>query len=623
MKKIITYLMVIVMLVATPASVMAQTVAADETTVLILNPTAETVMYEGESLNVKVSLSGTAPYRVAFYLNGTQASTLYTEEAVNNGIEIIGISAGANTIRADALSASGTVLGTGSVTFNVEANGAPVVTVAELDSGEETDFSVTDTLTAEITDGDGNFSESKVFLNGEELGTYAEQSIAIGLSDAASGENILVIEAVDAYGQKGHYEKKFNVKREIENLHVENNFDTYTSGTPTGFTNQVTGKGASYSAVETGDEKYGTSLCLTADAIADSPDVDAHMYVEPGTGKQKFTVKASYYFPGNADGNYDASATLYFRAGNGASRELVDFDKNGKLKWYGTSNGSTTYELNTWYDLELDINRTTGEYDVILNNEKIASATNTHIRDTDISGFRFGICTRTQHNAAHPASDAGAKVYIDNISVTSVIAVPEIESVVADGNDISVTLSSAIDGSDIADIATISEHLLFESEIGPISIKGMQYDSANKKITLTSGAELQPNVDYTVTVKKGTLITSTLRSDCDIRYAFTAPADAVDVKNDKFILGGGKLNFNADIVNNTDTDIEAVAIMYFWRGNELVSVNLEEITATGNTATPVVVTGKPLVKGEHSTVYIFESSALEKAITVKKYCFSE
>ncbi len=617
MKKIITYLLVLVMLLASSASVLAQT------TISIVNPTGASEIYEGESLNIKATLSENSAYKVAFYLNGDWVSTVYASDTPE--CEITNICAGSNTVRADALSASGTVLATDTVTFSVNANEAPVVSVAGLDS--EIDLSLSDTVSASVTDSEDNFTEAKVFLNGIELGTYTETSFDIDISSAASGENALVIEAVDAYGKKGIFEKIFTAKQEIVQTLVENNFDDYTSGTPAKFTNFVTNKGASYSAVTTEDESYGTSLCLTANTIENSPDVDAHIYLGTDSGKQKFVVKTSYYFPGNADGNHDATATLYFRAGNGSSRELVDFDKNGKLKCYGEAGiKSTTYDLNTWYDMELYIDTRTGMYDVILNGTPVIEGyTNVHIRDLGISAFRFGICTRTGHSGAHPASDVGAKVYMDNISVVSILDVPKIEKVYSEGNtdtvsggvgEIKAKLSAVIDGSDILENVTLM------SEFGEVNITDAVYDSQNLTVTVTTDAEIQPGADYTLIIKEGTKMTSTLKTVCDIRCGFTAENGDYSVPDGKFEFSDGKITFKGSVDNKTSLPLEAIAVMYVWQENKIVSAYTTAIVATEDRATEFTVTGKPLVKGERASVYVFDADTLEMPVTVKNYSYS-
>ena len=617
MKKITAYLLALLLVLA-PSAALAQTPS-----VAIVAPTESSVIYEGEPLLVKAQLSGDGIYKAVFYLNETKVTAVSYQNMVE--CKIVGAQGGTNVIRVDAVTAIGTVLATDSVTVTVSANSAPTVAVAAIDGGSTIDLAVTDKLEAVVTDSESNFSEATAYLNDVLVGTYTSDTFDVDIKNAASGENKLVINTVDTYGRTSVYTKTFIAKRSITTSLVNKNFDDYVSGNPSGFTNFVTNKGASFSAETTDDESYGTSLGLKAGTIEESQDVDAHLYLATDTGKQKFVIKASYYFPGNAENEYDATATLYFRAGNGSARELVDFDKNGKFKWYGVANSSTSYSLDTWYDLELYIDTNTGEYTAKLNGTQVVTNTNTHIRDLGISALRFGICTRTQHGA-HPASDAGAMVYMDNISVDSIVAVPEISAVYSAGNtstvdagvsEICFKLSGNIVGTDIL------ENLSVESEFGTVPVEAVTYDAATAVATVTLGAVVQPNADYSLKIKKGIwLVQDKLKTDSDIRCDFTATPDEVDAVDALFGFSGGKLCFNASIANDSAQAVDAIALMYIYKGNELVSVHTQNVNAAQNATTSFTITGKPLADGERAEAYVFELNNLDNPITVKKYSYS-
>ncbi len=623
MKKLLSYILIATVLLLQAAAVAAEGTAS----VTLISPTESSVIYEGEEISVKASLSQAEDaYKVAFYLNGEKATEVYATDALE--CEIIGAEAGENVIKADALTASGNVIATDSVTVNVSSNESPVVAVSELDGDSIPQISLSETpsLNVSVTDPENNFSEATVYLNGGEIMTATEAEFEVDLSDASSGENLLEINAVDSYGRKAVYAKSFLVERKMEASLLEKDFEDYTSGAPSGFTNFVTNKGASYAAVTTDDDSRGTSLELKSSAAEASQDVDAHLYfgLSDGGTKPVYIVNASYYFPGNDENIHDATATLYFRDKNGSNRELVDFDKNGILKFYGNGGSGNAasgmaYDVDTWYDLELIIDTMTGEYSAYLNNEEvIAGKTNTYIRDIGISAFRYGICTRTQH--VHSPSEVGAKVYMDDLSVTSIIDLPTVEKVFSEGNDegidggvssISAKVSGVLLGTDLA------ENLTIESELGEVRTKDVTYDSDAGTMNISADYVFQPNANYTLTLKKGIKITDTLKTTGDIRYRFTVTADEVDAENAEFFFEDGKINFKADIKNDSGEDVSAMAIMYVWRGNEIISAHCQSITATADTE--ITVTGKPLVKGETVTAYIFEMPDFENPVTVKSY----
>ena len=627
MKKILSYI-----LIATLLLFQAAAVAAEETvSVSLVSPTESSVIYEGEALSVKAAVTQAEDaYKVAFYLNGEKAAQVYSKSSVE--CEIIGASAGENLLKVEALTAAGQIMATDSVKVIVRENTAPVVTVSALDDeNPEIILSETSTVSVSVTDEENNFAEATVFLNGEELITAADAEFDVDLSEAAAGENLLEISAVDACGKKAVYSKSFLVERQMQASLLQEDFESYSGGTPSGFTNFVTNKGAGYAAVTTEDESYGTSLELKTSAAEENADVDAHLYfgVTDGGTKPVYILKASYYFPGNEENEHDATATLYFRDKNGSNRELVDFDKNGKLKFYGNGGSGSAasgmaYDLDTWYDLELVIDTLTGEYSAYLNEEEIiAGKVNTYIRDIGISAFRYGICTRTKH--VHSVSDIGARVYVDNLSIESILDLPTVEKVFSDGNndgvdggvsDISVKIDGVILGTDVKDNLTI------ESNLGKIDVKDASYDAASKTILISTDAIFQPNVSYTLTLQKGLKITDTMKTDGSIRYSFTVEEDDVDAENAEFFFNGGKINFKAEIVNNRTEAVLAMAIIYVWKGNEIVSAHCQNIDVPAGDSGEILVEGKPLVSGETATAYIFEMPDFENAITRKSYTYS-
>lgn len=627
MKKILSYILAVAVWALSAPAVMANTQS-----VTIISPSEEATLYEGEALKVKAILENAGSvYKVAFSLNAVRVTEVYPQESLE--CEIKGITAGENVIKVEALTALGEVLSSDSISITVLSNQAPVILVSQLEENTLIDLSVTDSLGVSVSDNENNFKEAKAYLNGKEVLVTQNSEFDIDLSKASSGDNTIEIHAVDTYGKKGVLRKSFSVKRNMETSLLEQSFKDYKGGTPSNFINFVTNKGAAYNSVTIDEENRGTSIELSVSSLEESQDVDAHIYFEVSDGGTKpvYILNTSYYLPGNEENEHDATATLYYRDKNGSNRELVDFDKSGKLKFYG--NGGTgsaassaiAYSVDTWYDLKLVIDTLTGEYDVYLNNEPIVEGkTNTHIRDIGISAFRFGVCTRTKHG--HSASDVGGKVCMDDISLVSILTLPSVEKVFSEGNEngviggtdeFSVKLTSPVLGTDL------EENIIIESEFGEIKAESISYDAENKTINISTDANFQPGASYVLTLKKGIKITDTLKTNSDIKCSFNVLSDLIDAENGKLDFVNSKPVFSADIVNGTDSQKDVAVIMYVWNGEELVAAHAESFSALAKDTTNVSVTGKPLAKGEHITAYVFELPALENAITVKSYNFSE
>lgn len=601
--------------------------------ITLSSPQNNQTLHEGEEILCSAQLSGTDDaYKVKIYVDGSLAKEFSAKESLS--CSVTGIGSGVHTVRADAEDVLGKVISQTEASVNVEANGAPQISAEMLDgSGKVTiDISEQSFLEVSVSDAENNFSHADVSLNGENIGTFGESSFAVDIGSAAAGDNIIEIAAYDEYGNKSVYEKVFGVKRKIEAVLTENDFEKYSGGTPAGFLNFVTGKGGSYAAVTTDIAERGTSMAMRVEQQATQNDVDPNIHYELPDRFIKYVIEASFMLPGGEGGNYDATATLRCRNSNGSELKILEFSRDGKIRLLGSggelepaaADGEIPYNLNEWYDIKIVLDGSSKKYDLYLNGELAAANRDAAGKAGEgITAVRFAVCNNTQHSAEHTCSEIGASVCLDDIRISSLVDFPKIESVAAASGesisggetDICVKFSG-----DIAD-ADISKMLSIESEIGSMPIRAAVFNGDDLTLNISAAGVFQPNIGYCLKMKKGTKISSTIKTDAELQCVFNAEKSAADVAKSRFEYSGGKLEFEADIENTENEAADMLMIMYIWDNDRLVFANSKKISVGGNGTITERISSKPTVKGETAEVFIMKLPELDQPVTVKKFRF--
>lgn len=626
MKKALLTLVLFIMLLI-PAGVSAAGIS-------LLSPQDNQTLHEGEEILCKVQLSSAVnAYKVKIYVDGSFAKELSAKDELS--CSIIGIGSGMHTVLAEAADVMGNVLSEASAIINIEAENPPRISVALLDESAEPviDISEQDFAEVSVSDPENNYSHADVVLNGESMGTYSESSFFVDLSQSAAGDNIIKITAYDAYGNKSVYEKVFSVKRKINTVLTENNFENYSGSTPAGFLNFVTNKGGSYKAVTTDDAARGTSMAICVEQQAVQNDVDPNIHFELPDKLIKYAVEAAYLIPGDENGDYNATTTLRCRNSNGSELKILEFSKDGKIHILGSggklnaaaADGTIPYNLNEWYDVRVIVDGNSKKYDFYLNGELLAENRDAAGKGGEgITAFRFAICNNTQHAAEHACSEIGAKVYIDDIKISSMVDFPAVEkvtsssggSIIGGESDICVKLTEPVAESELGGKLSV------ESELGELPVSSAEFNPDDLTLNVTVGGVFQPNVRYRFKMSKGTKISSTVKTDKDLYYVFNAEKGAVDVVKSGFAFNGGRLEFEADIESTASGTTDMLMIIYIWEKDRLVFANSKSISVDSVKTITERISSKPLVKGETAEVFILKTPELDKPVSVKRFNFS-
>lgn len=562
----------------------------------------ETEMLDSQTALLKISAeSENGIDRIEMYVNGELRETFYSDTEYDfygeKGTYELYLAA-YDTLGGSALSEK--------LTINVRKNELPVIKVDGIKSGVPTTADKLSDIAVSVSDPDGEYVHTEVYLGETLIAAADESSFTVDLSGTPLGRSLLTIIALDDSGESAKTEISLVVTGESnEKIVFESDFEDYTSDGDT-FVGGAFYKGYLIDgAAIRSSKEYGDSYGTVVEYVSEGEDASATwLYMNTYNTAQSFMLEMDMQILSEK-----SKVSFYFKDGSSVLDPLTFSE--GKLVIGGT-NGKRTVDFHAgeWHNLRIITNSSDHIYSVWIDNEFVAES--------------FGLKTDQMYIETRISLDPQGEtdktgIVFDNLSIRYYEQPVQIVSIGYDDVDdcmelapsaskIKLTLSSAVDATTITKKTVLLE----------CGGRAMDYESVKctdgKTIVITLKERLKSKTQYRAELTNKVMDASgnVLKNGAVVN--FSTSYDKLDVKEAQLTKGTGKVGASATLINTSGESMACYAVLTVLFGNETKRIFVKKITVPANRELACTIGTLECAAGESAELY-FRKSVIGGAIT--------
>lgn len=451
----------------------------------------------------------------------------------------------------------------------------------------------------------------ELYDNGALSAAADGDSAVFPLAGLYGGEHILEIRAESNNGAVSSKTYNIEIKSDLTNLLYNVDFSQYTGGASLP-SNLWGAEQRGYLASEKIKENYGNSLIIGMKTVNEAYQPDNSAYV--GFYLQDLTGAALTEFdiyidekPGQRlDGKGNDKFAITLKKNGSTETTVTEINADGMK----IGNSLIDYSTKTWYHFSYDV-------------DIPARKTTVTVTGDDIDRT-FVIDINTAQDTAHylriygPVFDnVETFVAVDNFELKQHINLPviEFEKEIKDG-DATVTFNTS-ESLLKRDLST-DNIVLTPVNGGTCEIESI---SANgNEITLHLKNSVKGSQKYTLTILPQVRYESGQEIGISIVGSFTVTGGSVSIETLSYSDG----IINIGLVNNSGIEKNVYAIMQSWYGNEIKRVKIVPITIISATGTQNLNISAPAVQnGEVLTLYVWSELNNPTAVIPGMYSFTK